>query len=348
LLALASALVGCVGVAVFFLLARRRASALTIWYGAGFATLAALFVHSPRALAAVAFIGALVAAAVTIASAYLATDVFSDERLFVGLPDPDRLVSVVIPSYNGGARLRPTIDALCTSLDATGWSYEVLVQIDGSNDLSERTLSGLSQNVRVEISDVNEGKGAALRRGFGRARGVYIGFIDGDGDIDVEVVRRLARACQRPGVWAAIASKHAEGADVSMSLARSVLSRVYRRFVYLLFGLDVSDTQCGAKMFSRRGLERALPWARENGFALDVELLGLGRRLALGEIVELPVRLHRGDGTTTVSPKHVLRTLEETLRVWSRVIEAPMAITVPDNAGITLSSIDLVDAAEPA
>jgi hypothetical protein len=44
----------------------------------------------------------------------------------------------------------------------------------------------------------------------------------------------------------------------------------------------------------------------------------------------------------------VLRTLEETLRVWSRVLEAPVAITVPDNAGITLSSIDLVDAAEPA
>ena len=157
---------------------------------------------------------------------------------------------------------------------------------------------------------------------------MYIGFVDGDGDIDVDIVRRLARACQRPGVWAAIASKHTEGADVSMSFARSALSRGYRRLVRLLFGLDVSDTQCGAKVFSRRGLERALPWAREHGFALDVELLGLGRRLGVGEVVELPVRLQRDDGTEHVSARHVLRTLEETLRVWSRVLDTPVAITV--------------------
>jgi O-antigen/teichoic acid export membrane protein len=347
MLALASALVGIVGVAVFFLLAQRQASALTIWIGAALASIGALLVNDARELAAVAFVAAVVATVVTVASAYRATDIVAEEFVHIGLPEPDRLLTVVVPSYNGGAKLRPTVDALCASLDATGWTYEVVVEIDGSDDLSERTLAGASPNVVVELSPVNQGKGAALRRGFARARGVYIGFVDGDGDIDVDIVRRLARACQRPGVWAAIASKHTEGADVSMSFARSTLSGGYRRLVRLLFGLDVSDTQCGAKMFSRRGLERALPWAREQGFALDVELLGLGRRLQLGEIVELPVRLHRGDGTSTVSPRHVLRTLEETLRVWGRVLETPVSITIADNAGVNLASIDLVEAAAP-
>jgi O-antigen/teichoic acid export membrane protein len=338
--AFASALVGIVGVAVFFLLARRRASALSIWLGAGMASIGALLVHDDHALALVALMGSVIAAVVTVMSAYRASDASPEPAKMIGLPDPDRLVTVVVPSYNGGARLRPTIDALCRSLDTTGWSYEVLVQVDGSDDFSERTLAGVSKNVLVEISPVNEGKGAALRRGFARARGVYIGFIDGDGDIDVDIVRRLARACQRPGVWAAIASKHAEGADVQMSLTRATLSAGYRRLVRLLFGLDVSDTQCGAKMFSRRGLERALPWARERGFAVDVELLGLGRRLGLGEIVELPVRLSRDQGTT-VSPLRALRTLEETLRVWGRVLEAPVVLTIADSAGIALASIDV-------
>jgi O-antigen/teichoic acid export membrane protein len=342
MLAISSALVGFVGVAVFFLLAQRRASALSIWIGAGFASVAALIVSDARALALVALVGALVATVVTVVSAYRATDIAPQAALLVGLPDPERLITVVVPSYNGGTQLRPTIDALCHSLDATGWTYEVLVQIDGSDDLSERTLAGVSRNVRAEISRVNEGKGAALRRGFARARGVYIGFIDGDGDIDVEIIARLARECQRPGVWAAIASKHAEGADVRMSIARAALSSSYRRLVRLLFGLDVSDTQCGAKMFSRRGLERALPWARERGFALDVELLGLGRRLGLGAIVELPVRLSREQGTT-VSPLRALRTLEETLWVWGRVLEAPVVLTIADSAGIALTSIDVRD-----
>jgi hypothetical protein len=334
-----------VGVAMFFLLARRRASALTGWAGAGLAFVAAFVVRDAHSLAAVALATAVIAAVGTVFAAYRATVPVPAIDVADALPDPDRLLTVVVPSYNGGNRLRPTIDALCRSLDATGWTYEVIVAIDGSTDGSAATLVGAGPAVTVDVSPINEGKGAALRRGFALARGVYIGFVDGDGDIDVAIVRRLARACQRPGVWAAIASKHADGADVRMSIARRGLSRAYRQLVRALFSLDVSDTQCGAKVFSRRGLELALPWTRERGFALDVELLGLGHRLGLGEVVELPVRLHRDTGRTTVSARHVVRTLEETLRVWGRVLDAPAAITMPDPT-VTISTIDLLEAAE--
>jgi O-antigen/teichoic acid export membrane protein len=332
MLALASTLVGCVGVAVFFLLARRHPAALAVWIGAGVASAATLVVRDARVLAGVALVTAMMSAAVVIYAAYRSTTLTRDDEIGIVLPPPSRFLTVVVPTYNSGVRLRPTVDALCRSLDATGWSYEVIVVVDGSVDRSERSLTGCGEHVVVDRSLVNEGKGAALRRGFAAARGEYVGFVDGDGDIDVEVVRRLARACERPGVWAAIASKHAAGADVQMSVVRRSLSHGYRNLVRLLFGLDISDTQCGAKVFSRGGLEQALPWARERGFALDVELLGLGRRLRLGEVVELPVRLRRETNVTTVSARDVLRTLEETLRVWGRVHDAPMVVTVGDTS----------------
>ena len=331
LLAAASALVGISGVAMFFLLARRRPSALIVWVGASLAFVGSLAVHDARALSIVTFTAAVCATAATVSAAFRSTVAVANPEITKILTTPDRLVSVVVPSYNSGARLRTTVEALCRSLDATPWPYEVIVEIDGSSDGSGETLAEVSPHVVVDISVVNAGKGAALRRGFTRARGHYIGFIDGDGDINVEIVRRLARACAAPGVWAAIASKHAEGADVRMSLGRSTLSRAYRHLVRLLFGLDVSDTQCGAKMFSRAGLEQALPWSREDGFALDVELLGLGRRLGLGEVVELPVTLRREAGRSTVSARRVMRTLEETMRVWSRVIDAPAALTFAES-----------------
>jgi len=345
MLAAQSACVGCVGVAMFFLLARRSASALTVWIGAGLTVVGACSVRDARSLSVVALVTAAVAGACTITSAYRATVRRSTRDLTLAMPDPDRLVTVVVPSYNGGTHLRPTVEALCGSLDATQWRYEVIVVVDGSTDGSEATLEGISPDVVVDCSQINEGKGAALRRGFARARGVYVGFVDGDGDIDVDIVRRLARACQTPGVWAAIASKHTAGADVRMSLTRATLSRAYRRLVRLLFNLDVSDTQCGAKMFSRRGLEQVLPWAHERGFAFDVELLGLGRRFGVGAIVELPVRLRHETGRTTVSARHVVRTLEQTLRVWGRVLDAPTAITVSEPT-ITFATIDLVESAE--
>jgi hypothetical protein len=336
MLAAASALVGCTGVAVFFLLARRHPAALGAWLGALVAIAAALVVRDARVLATVALVATALAAAVVVLSAYRASRSGALDAQRVRMPDADRLLSVVVPTYNGGERLRPTVDALCRSLDATGWSYEVIVAVDGSIDGSADSLAGCDPSVVVDRSVVNEGKGAAVRRGFAQARGELVGFIDGDGDIDVEIVRRLARACAAPGVWAAIASKHTDGAEVRMSVRRRGLSRGYRRIVRLLFGLDVTDTQCGAKVFARTGLERALPFARERGFALDVELLGLGRRLGLGQVVELPVRLRRETNLTTVSARDVLRTLEETLRVWSRVQDTPVVVTVPE--GVTLAT----------
>jgi dolichyl-phosphate beta-glucosyltransferase len=341
LLAAASALVGLTGVAMFFLLARRRASALVVWVGASLALVGSLAVHNARALSVVALVAAASAATSTLWAAIRSTVPVIDGDVTEILTTPDRLVSVVVPSYNSGASLRTTVESLCRALDATGWSYEVIVEIDGSTDGSGATLAELSPNVVIDEAIVNAGKGAALRRGFTRARGLYVGFIDGDGDIDVEIVRRLTASCRRTGVWAAIASKHADGADVRMSLGRSTLSRVYRHLVRLLFGLDVTDTQCGAKMFTREGLEQALPWAREDGFALDVELLGLGRRLGLGEVVELPVTLRREAGRSTVSARHVLRTLEETLRVWSRVIDAPASLNFVEST-VTVERVEVV------
>jgi Glycosyl transferase family 2 len=331
---------------MFYLLSCRKPSSLSVWFGAVVACVASMFAHDARVLAFVTLVSAAVAAVALLRAAYHASGTVEIALPDIRLPDVECLLTVVIPSFNGGDALRPTVDALGASLRATGWTYEIVVEIDGSDDGSAETLHGCPPDVIVEVSAVNEGKGAALRRGFARARGVYVGFVDGDGDIDIDIVRRLARACQRPGVWAAIASKHAEGADVSMSFTRSTLSRGYRHLVSLLFGLDVGDTQCGAKVFTRAGLERALPWARSDGFALDVELLGLGRRLALGDVVELPVKLNRETRSSSVSPQIVLRMLEETLRVWGRVLDAPVVLTAPDS-GVTMRSVDLVAAEQP-
>jgi O-antigen/teichoic acid export membrane protein len=344
LLALQSALVGVCGVAVLFLLARRRPAALTVWVGAGGAAILSLFAHDAVQLAVVAFAAAVVATSLAVRSAVRAARSGSAlRRRDFEFPAVDRLVSIVVPSYNSGPALRPTVLSLCRALDVTGWRYEVLVEIDGSTDRSDDTMHDLPPDVVVECSLVNEGKGAALRRGFARARGEYVGFIDGDGDIDVDVVPQLVWACRRPETWAAVASKHAPGARVEMSSARSAFSRAYRILVRMLFGLEVSDTQCGAKVFSRRGLEEVLPWAHERGFAFDVELLGLGRRLGVGAVEELPVQLRRNGGHTTVSAGRALRTLTETIRVWSRVVDAPVTVTVAQT-GVTLAPIELADA----
>ena len=56
-------------------------------------------------------------------------------------------LSVVVPFYNPGDALRPTIQRLVSCLRDSGTTFEVLAVSDGSTDGSERTIEILLQMV---------------------------------------------------------------------------------------------------------------------------------------------------------------------------------------------------------
>jgi dolichyl-phosphate beta-glucosyltransferase len=71
--------------------------------------------------------------------------------------------------------------------------------------------------------------------------------------------------------------------------ARQVTSRAFNQALHLLSDLPYTDTQCGLKAFRREAARQLFGRARVNGFAFDVELLLLARRLGL-PVAEVPVR----------------------------------------------------------
>ncbi len=109
------------------------------------------------------------------------------ERANLALLDADLDLTVVVPYYNPGKLLVPTIERLLSVLDASGATYEVIAVSDGSTDGSDReldeSLPGRPQLTNVVLAH-NQGKGAALRVGLAKGRGRYLGFIDADGDLD--------------------------------------------------------------------------------------------------------------------------------------------------------------------
>ena len=87
---------------------------------------------------------------------------------------PPRL-TVVIPTYNAGAFLRPAVlSALNAELEG---GHEVLVVDDGSTDGSARTLDDLG--VRV-VHQENAGEAAARNAGVRAAAGRLVTFLDAD------------------------------------------------------------------------------------------------------------------------------------------------------------------------
>jgi len=233
-------------------------------------------------------------------------------------PKPTLDVSVVVPYYNPGNRLRRTVEHLVRVLDASEMSFEIITVSDGSTDDSPFTLDGFPENVVRRVSyATNIGKGHALRVGLGMGRGRYLGFIDSDGDISPDLLSIFLAIIRDQEPDIVIGSKRHRGSSVHYTPVRRLYSRMHQCLIRLLFRLKVKDTQVGIKLIDRRVVADVLPLLRENRFALDLELLVLAQRFGYTRIVEAPVRIEERIGST-VSLRVARCLLADTLGIFIR------------------------------
>ncbi|HEY1651092.1 MAG TPA: glycosyltransferase [Acidimicrobiales bacterium] len=234
------------------------------------------------------------------------------------LPDPTLDVSIVVPYYNPGARLRSTVEHMVRVLDSSGMTFEIIAVSDGSTDGSPFTLEGFPAHVvrRMEFA-TNAGKGHALRAGMGMGRGRYLGFIDADGDISPEFLAPFVSLMRSEEPDILIGSKRHPESSVHYPPLRRLYSWGYQHLIHLLFRLKVKDTQVGIKLVDRRVIADVLPLLRESRFALDLELLVLAHRLGYTKIVEAPVRIEERFGST-ISLKAVWLLAVDTLALFVR------------------------------
>ena len=234
------------------------------------------------------------------------------------LPDATLDVSIVVPYYNPGERLRTTVAHMVRVLDASGMTFEIITVSDGSTDGSPFTLEGFPDDVVRRVNfDTNVGKGHTLRAGLGMGRGRYLGFIDADGDISPEFLAPFVSVMRAEEPDIIIGSKRHPDSSVHYPPLRRLYSWGYQRLIHLLFRLNVKDTQVGIKMVDRRVVADVLPLLRESRFALDLELLVVARRLGYTHIVEAPVAIQERFGST-ISLKAVWLLLVDTLGLFVR------------------------------
>jgi glycosyltransferase involved in cell wall biosynthesis len=90
----------------------------------------------------------------------------------------DPLLSVVMPVYNE----RETIEEIIRRVLAVPVRLELIVVDDGSKDGTRDILAGLQRELgfRLVLQERNQGKGAALRRGFQEVKGDLVVIQDAD------------------------------------------------------------------------------------------------------------------------------------------------------------------------
>lgn len=106
------------------------------------------------------------------------------------------LVSVVVPSYEQGKFLSTTLESLVSQ---TYPRIEVIVQDNRSRDQSAAILARFRDRLSQVVVEADEGQSDALRRGFRRATGSILTWLNADDLLMPDAVEEAVRAFTEDG-----------------------------------------------------------------------------------------------------------------------------------------------------
>jgi len=199
------------------------------------------------------------------------------------MPDAaDLRWSIVIPAYNEAQRLPAYLNEVVAYFDGRAEPYEVIVVDDGSADeTAARVLEAQASHPSVALHRLgeNHGKGHAVRAGMRAARGGLRLMADADGATPIAEVKRLEAAIQA-GADVAVGSRalHDPSVRREVLLHRKLSGEIFNFFARRMGVGEVTDTQCGFKLFRGPAAATLFGELETDGFGFDVELLLLARR----------------------------------------------------------------------
>jgi glycosyltransferase involved in cell wall biosynthesis len=228
--------------------------------------------------------------------------------------------SIIIPAFNEQQGIIPCVEETKKVFDNQDCDYEIIIIDDGSHDDTFSVATDFYvNNSRVMISrySPNEGKGFALRYGFGHVSGDLVVFMDADLDLHPEQIMTLYQYMIDHGADVVIGSKRHPPSIIDYPWQRKILSNGYYFLVRLLFGLPVKDTQTGLKLFKYEALQAAMPKLVIKRYAFDLELLVNIHKQGF-KIVEAPVNLSFMRFSGRITPTDVYRVWMDTMAIFYR------------------------------
>jgi dolichyl-phosphate beta-glucosyltransferase len=153
-----------------------------------------------------------------------------------------------------------------------------------------------------------------VQRGMLAAGGRVVLFADADNSTPIEELGGMLQKIDQ-GYDIVIGSRAASGAqEAHRSLLRKTMSATLRGMIRPIFNLNVSDTQCGFKLFRREAAQRLFGAQTIMGFSFDLEILYLANKWGY-KIAEQPVAWVDAPGSKVDSAKEIKRFLKDMWRI---------------------------------
>jgi glycosyltransferase involved in cell wall biosynthesis len=197
-------------------------------------------------------------------------------------------LSIVMPCLNEVRTLESCVRKAQDFLQRHGVLGEVIVADNGSTDGSQALAERLGTRV---VPAAQRGYGAALRAGFGAARGRYVVMGDSDDSYDFSSLAPFLE-CLRAGDDLVMGNRFRGGiAPGAMPvLHRNVGNPLLTLIANVFFGVPARDVYCGLRGMSRAAFGRLD--MQSSGMEFALEMLVKAKLLGM-RISEVPTTLSR-------------------------------------------------------
>lgn len=159
-------------------------------------------------------------------------------------------ISIIVPLFNEEESLPPLTEWIERVMKKEGYSYEVLLVDDGSNDSSWKVIEELSKQN-------NNLKGIKFRRNYGKSAALNVGFEHSKGDVIITMDADLQDSPDEiPGLYSMIKT---DGYDLvsgwkkkryDSKFAKNIPSKLFNATTRMFTGIKLHDFNCGLKAYN--------------------------------------------------------------------------------------------------
>jgi len=229
-------------------------------------------------------------------------------------------LSVFFPCYNEENNISNTVSKAISILKDIAKKWEIILVNDGSKDNTAKVLDQIKsvnpKEIKIITHNPNRGYGGALKSGFYNSKYQWIAFTDSDGQFDFEEITKFFEKQKETKSDVVI------GYYLSRQVSKTTIltSKIWEIIVFILFGLKVTDIDCGFKLINKKVVETIPKLEAERGAFISSEFL-IKTKKAGFKITEIGVHHYpRIEGKATGrNIKVIIKSFADLFRLWYKI-----------------------------
>jgi dolichyl-phosphate beta-glucosyltransferase len=207
-------------------------------------------------------------------------------------------ISIIIPCYNEGKTIEQNITKVNNFFKNNKKisKYEIICVNDGSTDKTLNKLKKLKKNlplIRINKKRKNFGKGYSVREGIFLSKYERLIFFDADLSTPLAEINKFLK---EKNFDILIGSRTLSESESNRFYIRNIFGRIFSSISNIMLKINISDPQCGIKMFKSSVAKKIFKVQKMNRWSFDSEIMHIAKKMNL-TIKEIPIMWSESETT---------------------------------------------------